>query len=303
MDQPKLERLLRLMKMLTANNDLTVDEIAEKLGISPRSVYRYIDTFRDAGFVIKKTNNCPKLDKSSPYFKDISELIHFTEEEAYILKSAIESIDENNLLKQNLKKKLYTVYDYNILAETIVSGKNGRNVGQLVQAIENKKQVVLKNYSSVHGNVIRDRLVEAYAFTTNYVQVWCFCPEENKNKLFKISRIGSVEIIPDTWQFEANHQSGYIDVFRMNSHEIYPVKLKLGLRAANLLVEEFPLASKCLTKLPDNKWLFESDVCTYDGVGRFVMGLLDDIEIVDSPDLKKYIVDHLKNSQNKYSLS
>jgi len=114
MDQPKLERLLRLMKMLTANTSLTVDEIADKLGISSRSVYRYIDTFREAGFVVKKTNNCPKLDKSSHYFKDISQLIHFTEEEAYILKSAIESIDENNLLKQNLKKKLYTIYDYNI---------------------------------------------------------------------------------------------------------------------------------------------------------------------------------------------
>lgn len=42
MDQPKLERLLRLMKMLTANNSLTVDEIAGKLAISQRSVYRYI---------------------------------------------------------------------------------------------------------------------------------------------------------------------------------------------------------------------------------------------------------------------
>jgi len=66
MDQPKLERLLRLMKMLTANNLLTMVGIANKLGISSRSVYRYIYTFRDAGFVIKKTNNCPKLDKSSP---------------------------------------------------------------------------------------------------------------------------------------------------------------------------------------------------------------------------------------------
>jgi predicted DNA-binding transcriptional regulator YafY len=303
MDQPKLERLLRLMKMLTANNSLTVDEIADKLSISSRSVYRYIDTFRDAGFVIKKTNNCPKLDKSSPYFKDISELIHFTEEEAFILKSAIENIDENNLLKQNLKKKLYTVYDYNILAETIVSGKNGRNVQQLVQAIENKKRVVLKNYSSAHGNDIRDREVEAYAFTTNYVQVWCYCPEENKNKLFKISRIGSVEILPETWQYQANHQSGYIDVFRMNSNETKPVKLKLGLRAANLLTEEFPLASKYLNKLSDNEWIFESEVCSYDGVGRFVMGLLDDIDIIETPELQKHIADHLKSIQNKFSLT
>lgn len=303
MDQPKLERLLRLMKMLTANNSLTVDEIADKLAISSRSVYRYIDTFRDAGFVIKRTNNCPKLDKSSPYFKDISELIHFTEEEAYILKSAIESIDENNLLKQNLKKKLYTVYNYNILAETIVSGKNGRNVQQLVQAIENKKRVILKNYSSAHGNDVRDREVEAFAFTTNYVQVWCYCPEENKNKLFKISRIGSVEILCETWQHAINHQSGYIDVFRMNSNEIMPVKLKLGLRAANLLMEEFPLASKFLTKLSDNEWIFESDVCSFDGVGRFILGLAEDIEIIDSPALKKYIAIRLKNLQNKFSLT
>ena len=303
MDQPKLERLLRLMKMLTANNSLTVDEIAAKLAISQRSVYRYIDTFREAGFVIKKVDNYIKLDKSSPYFKDISELIHFTEEEAFILKSAIENIDENNLLKQNLKKKLYTVYNYNILAETIVSGKNGKNVQQLVEAIENKRPVVLRNYSSAHGNDIRDRHVEAYAFTTNYVQVWCYCPEENTNKLFKVSRIGTVEILPETWRFESNHKSGYIDVFRMNSDELLPIKLKLNLRSTSLLLEEFPLATKHLQKLPNNEWLLDTQVCSYYGVGRFVMGLLDEIEIIDSPEFENYITNNLLKFQTKFTLS
>ena len=41
MDQPKLERLLRLMKMLTANNSYTVNELAERLDMSVRTVYRY----------------------------------------------------------------------------------------------------------------------------------------------------------------------------------------------------------------------------------------------------------------------
>ena len=303
MDQPKLERLLRLMKMLTANNSLTVDEIANKLSISSRSVYRYIDTFREAGFVIKKADNFIKLDKSSPYFKDISELIHFTEEEAYILKSAIENIDENNLLKQNLKKKLYTVYSYNILAETIVSGKNGRNVQLLVEAIENKRPVILRNYSSAHGKVIRDRYVEAYAFTTNYVQIWCYCSEENTNKLFKISRIGSVEILQENWKFEENHKSGYIDIFRMNSDEMLPIKLKLVLRSVSLLTEEFPLASKYIQKLNNNEWMLDTEVCSFDGVGRFVMGLLDDIEIIDSPEFDKYILELVNKFQNKLSLS
>ena len=284
MEQPKIERLLRLMKMLTANNSLTVNEIAKKLSITQRSVYRYIETFRDAGFVIKKKDKIIILDKSSPYFKDISELIHFTEEEAYILKSAIENIDENNLLKQNLKKKLYTVYNYNILAETIVSGKNGRNVQLLVDAIESNRKVILHNYSSAHGSDVRDRHVEAFAFTTNYVQIWCYCPNENRNKLFKVSRIGLVEILPEAWEHAKDHQSGYIDIFRMNSDDIIPIKLKLGLRSINLLTEEYPLASKYIQRISDNEWLLETNVCSYEGIGRFVMGLIDDIAIIDSPD-------------------
>ena len=303
MDQPKLERLLRIMKMLTANNSLTVDEIAAQLSISPRSVYRYIDTFREAGFVIKKKNSLIMFDKSSPYFKDISSLLHFSPEESYILKSAIESIDENNVLKQNLKKKLYTVYNYNILAETIVNGKNGRNVERLVEAIESRRPVVLRNYSSAHGNDIRDRYVEAFAFTTNYVQVWCYCPEEGCNKLFKVSRIGSVEIQSGYWKHTRKHKTGKIDIFRMNSCETIPITLKIGLRAMNLLVEEYPLAATQLQKLSDNQWMLQTDVCSLDGVGRFVMGLQDDIEIIDSQELKEYIVNILVKMKNKYLVS
>ena len=101
MDQPKLERLLRLMKLLTANTTYNVDQLAERLQMSRRTIYRYIDTFREAGFVIKKAGDCIRLDKESPHFRDISQLVHFTEEEAVILKSAIENIDDTNLLTSN----------------------------------------------------------------------------------------------------------------------------------------------------------------------------------------------------------
>jgi hypothetical protein len=89
----------------------------------------------------------------------------------------------------------------------------------------------------------------------------------------------------------------------MNSCDIKPIKLKLGLRSANLIQEEFPLASKYLSKLSNNEWILETNVCSYDGVGRFVMGLLDDIEIVDSPEFFHYIQNLIKNFQNKLSLS
>ena len=182
------------MKLLTANTTYNVDQLAERLQMSRRTVYRYIDTFREAGFVIKKSGDCIRLDKESPHFRDISQLVHFTEEEAVILKNAIENIDDTNMLKQNLKRKLYSVYDNKTLADTVVRGKNAPNIRRLIEAIEQERQAVLHGYLSAHGGGVRDRRVEPFAFTTNYVQVWCYDLESHTNKLFKTSRIGSVEL-------------------------------------------------------------------------------------------------------------
>lgn len=293
MDQPKIERMLRLMKMLTANTSYTVDDIAERLDMSRRTIYRYIDTFREAGFVIKKSGNHIRLDKESPHFKDISQLVHFTEEEAVILKRAIESIDDTNLLKQNLKRKLYSVYDNKILADTIVRGSNSATVHTLIEAIEEHKQVILKDYRSSHGGAVRDRRVEPFAFTTNYVQAWCYDTESHSCKLFKLSRIGSVEILPNDWEWESEHNKGFIDIFRMNGNERHPICLKLGILAHNLLVEEYPLAEEYLTQTDDG-WILQTDVASYVGVARFVVGLMDDIKIIDTPELEQYIASYVE---------
>lgn len=57
MDQAKIERLLGLMKMMSGNVNYTIDELAEKLGTSYRSIYRYIDTFKESGFVVEKLHS------------------------------------------------------------------------------------------------------------------------------------------------------------------------------------------------------------------------------------------------------
>lgn len=289
MDQPKLERLLRLMKLLTANTTYNVDQLAERLDMSRRTVYRYIDTFREAGFVIKKSGDCIRLDKESPHFRDISQLVHFTEEEAVILKSAIENIDDTNLLKQNLKRKLYSVYDNRTLADTVVRGKNAPNIRRLVEAIEEQRQVVLHGYQSGHGGEVRDRRVEPFAFTTNYVQVWCFDTEDRANKLFKTARIGEVVPTDVPWEHGDAHREGFIDAFRIHGEVRHRIRLEMGLLAYNLLCEEYPLAERDVRPAGRGRWVLDTEVASMTGVGRFVVGLLDDIRIVDSPELTEYI--------------
>lgn len=281
------------MKLLTANTTYNVDQIAARLGMSRRTVYRYIDTFREAGFVIKKSGDCIRLDKESPHFKDISQLVHFTEEEAVILKNAIESIDDTNLLKQNLKRKLYSVYDNRTLADTVVRGKNAPNVHALLEAIGERRQAVLHGYASSNSGVVSDRRVEPFAFTTNYVQVWCYEYAGGECKLFRTSRIGSVEVLDEAWTHESEHSEGFIDIFRMMSRtERQRVRMEMGTMACNLLIEEYPLAERYITDLGNGRWLLDAEVAGYKGAGRFAAGVLDDIRIVDSPGFEAYLRDY-----------
>ncbi len=301
MDQPKIERVLRLMKMMTSGNRYTVEELAERLDTSYRSIYRYIDTFKEVGFVVhKEEGGVYRLGKESRYFKDISQLIHFTDEEAHIVNQLIGGLDDTNMLKQNLRRKLSSVYNCTSLANSIVKGKNAENVNRIIEAIEEHRQVVLHDYSSSHTGSKRDREVEPIAFTTNYVQIWCYDLSDGKTKLFNTARIGDVEVRDTEWQHEAEHRCGYIDIFRNMGFEQMRVQLRLGVMAHNLLIEEYPLAERDLTQIDNTHWLLDTMVCNYAGVGRFVMGLIEDIEIIDSPDFIGYLRKKLKILEERF---
>ena len=301
MDQPKIERVLRLMKMMTSGNRYTVEELAERLDTSYRSIYRYIDTFKEVGFVVhKEEGGVYRLGKESPYFKDISQLIHFTDEEAHIVNQLIGALDDTNALKQNLRRKLSSIYHCTSLANSIVKGKNAENVNRIIDAIEERRQAILHGYSSSHTSSKRDRVVEPIAFTTNYVQIWCYDLSDNKTKLFNTARIGEVEILASEWQYESEHRCGYIDIFRNMGFEKMGVKLRLGVMAHNLLIEEYPLSERDLSQIDDSHWLLDTEVCNYAGIGRFVMGLIEDIEVIDSPEFTDYLCQKRRLFNDKF---
>ena len=204
-------------------------------------------------------------------------------------KSAIENIEETNLIKQNLKKKLASVYKHKMLADITVHPQHKNNVEKLAEAINTKRQIVLHNYQSANSNSVQDRVVEPFKFTTNLVQVWCFEPASKANKLFNIARIGEVSITNQTWKHESEHDGGYIDIFRIASNQKMPIKLALSMRAANLLREEYPLSEKDMKQQDDCTWLLETEVCSYEDVGRFVLVLYDYIQIIESPRFQTYI--------------
>lgn len=298
MDQPKIERVLRLMQLMSGTVNYSVKELSDKLDTSPRTIYRYIDTFKDAGFVVEKVHgDVFRIAEMSSRYPDLENLVYFSEEEAYIVNSLIDRLDSTNMLKANLHRKLASIYDSTTIANYVDKKSNAANVESLSKAMHDKCCVILKNYESGSSGSIRDRHVEPFAFSTNFIDVWAFDLEDGRNKVFKISRIEEVEILDEGWSMEGSHHRQPTDVFRMSGEPVEDIKLRLTTLAKNLLIEEYPLAEKDIHKWHD-RWILDTRISNVMGAGRFVMGLPGEVVISKGDALKDYVKSQIKKLQN-----
>ena len=289
MDHGRIVRLLKLMELLSSNVDYTIQELMDRLETSRRSVFRYIDSLKIAGFTMKKkgtsvhkllTNSCHKI--------ELSQLIHLSDEEAYLLHNLIGALTSDCQVAINLEKKLTALFDATSVTEIIGNKVAGENIMRLRQAIDEKKQVTLVGYESGNTMSISDRLVEPIKFSTNYTDVYAYEVATGITKVFKISRISQVEVSLTDWQHEHQHGKIETDCFRMSGNEDIPVTLKMTLKAKNLLIEEYPLSSKYIS-FDGEHWWFKGNVKELAGVGRFTLGLAGQITVTDTPVLKDYI--------------
>lgn len=138
-EQAKFQKMLEVFLMLDYKYGRTISELSDRFDIYQRTVYRYYDTFKQVDFVIENNNGYFRIDKENATAQDISQLLHFTEEEAFILSKTIHAITKKEETK---------------------------NIYNLIQAIKQQKQVVLKEYKSGNSKNIRDRIVEPIDFVS-----------------------------------------------------------------------------------------------------------------------------------------
>ena len=289
MELDKFDRQLRLLLMLTQHRNLTVDDVSRQLSMSRRSIYRYIDSYKQMGFIVVKEGPRYHIDPESPFFKQITSYIHFTEDEAMTINQVLNSVYDNSPQVRHLREKLSSLYDYKVLSKHGVDEHIAQNLAALFDAVKTERMVVLRDYASPNSAQTSDRIVEPYLFVSENSEVRCYEIKTGQNKTFKLSRIRKVEPLDLLWSHKSEHAEFFTDLFHFSGEERFPVTLILGQLSMSLLVEEYPGASAMLKKQDDGRFLLKTEVCSYKGIGRFVMGLIDDIEIVDSPDFVEYL--------------
>ena len=289
MRHDKLDRELSLLLLLTENRRYTVDQLCARLSISRRNLYYYLEFFRDYGFVVDKQGTTYRIDKSSDFFKKLFKIVHFTEDEAITIRRILDCVPDHSLQVQHLRKKLDALYDLNILDDVTLQEQFAQNVSVLYEAIKYHRCVVLHHYSSPHSNTMTDRIVEPFLFMDSNNDIRCYEISSKTNKTFKLSRMESVELLADEWQFTSQHRQLYTDIFHFSDEHLLPVRLRIGRLSYNLLIEEQPKAAVYISQEDDLHWLLNLDVCSYKGIGRFVLGLYDDIDILGDEGFLLYI--------------
>lgn len=304
MDQPKVERMLRLMQYLTGNVNYTIEDLMDKLEMSRRTIYRYLDTFKSAGFVVQRIGE--GVYRMANYRRqdiDLSKIVYFSDEEAYVVGTLIEDLDSTNAMKQGLKRKLAAVYDSTNIGEYIGNKGNSVTIGSLAAAIRDKKQVMLHKYASSHSGKVKDYIVEPFQFNTNYIDMWAYDTYDGANKRFKVDRIGEVEVLADDWVHEEAHHALPMDSFRVGGEGLEQpihIKLKMNLLAKNLMTENYPLSQREIVQGEDGAWYYEGDVYGMDGIGRFVMSQIDSIEILEGAPLVDFVQRQADYIQQRY---
>jgi proteasome accessory factor C len=286
-------RLMRLFQIIAVlkSGHWTIQQLAERFDTSARTVYRYIHLLEEVDFLIEK-------DFQNRYFIITSEddptQTLFSIEETKLIKKLIQSGTDDNPLKNSLLKKLALNSELDSVPRLFVKARLSKLVDELALAIKNKRQVVLKNYHSANSNEIRDRLVEPIHFGDNYHSVMALDTQDKVRKQFKLDRIGEVMQLDKSYQFADLHETTTTDIFGFTGDGSIWITLKLSMRAYLLMREEFPLSLSYLTKEEDH-YIFHGPVANLEGVGRFVMGLIDEVTIQTPDGLKAFVTKKMRD--------
>lgn len=299
MRHDKLERELDLLLLLTENRHYDVETLCQRLSISRRMFYYYLESFRDWGFIVEKSGRCYSIDRESPYLKRLFETINFTEEEALTMLSILNKVGEENALAQRIRYKLNRFYDFHILDNPALRERVAHCVSVLYDAIKRKRVVKLVGYASPHSDTVSDRVVEPFLLLNDNNDVRCYELSSGQNKTFKLSRMRDVIMLDLSWSHEARHKQVFTDIFMFSGEERLPVAVRLDRLAYQVFVEEYPRATHAVTPEDSAHYVLRTEVVSYRGIGRFVLGLYDHVEVLGDEGFQAYVRETLRRNYQR----
>lgn len=153
-------------------------------------------------------------------------------------------------------------------------------------AITHSQHLKLINYDSPSDGILPERIVEPLSLSLDSKRLQVYDLTEEKQRQYKIARIESLDIL--NTNFINNHLSQAIDIFGTSGSEWLSVQMHLSKRAYLLLIEEFPTSRRFVTPVGEG-YLFDGKVLSWLGIGRFVLGVIGEVKVLEPVAFKDYL--------------
>jgi predicted DNA-binding transcriptional regulator YafY len=292
-NQNKILRVFQLINLLKTEPAKSMRHISEVLNSTERTLYRYFNLLEELGFQIHR-------DEQNRVFipADITgNQLSFSRDEIVFLKKLLQSAGRNVKIKDSILGKLLVHSDVQIGTKLALNAHLGKIVDVIGQGMQTKRQVILRKYHSFHTNSITDRTVEPIAFTENYASLVAFEIASKQNKIYNIDRITSVEVTKHPFRNGKHHRVEELDPFGFSrKDEEFNIELHMSMRAALLLKEEYPMTLEHIRLLESKGYYsFKAKVFDVRPVARFILGLSQEINIIQGKELIDFLEDQLKH--------
>ena len=208
-DTKRLSRLTAILTQLQTKRIVTSTALAEKFGVSVRTIYRDIRALEDAGvpifveegkgYSLMEGYRIPPVmfTESQANALILAEQLVLKNKDASFVKDFSEAIDKiKAVLGHNVKDKANLLSERTRYSENINSEKNSNNLSQLQFALTNYTLTSIE-YKNETGKASM-RIIEPFALLStreNWLLV-AWCRLRKGFRYFRLDRIESLELLP-----------------------------------------------------------------------------------------------------------
>ncbi|MFZ1703616.1 MAG: WYL domain-containing protein [Saprospiraceae bacterium] len=254
--------------------------------MSNKSLYRDLEIIKGIGYEVKKDI------QHRNFIEGIDATIYkLSEPEKKLIISTIRHVDPITKEVNNIIEKL-KLRPPHPQPDGLRMLKGFKIIQNILIAISGNRPIILKNYRSTTINSsVRDRLVLPLHLDELKMTLTAFEFSKNKHRLYKIARIEDVELFEGQINKQLVEEIPSVDAFGCAGNIPLTISLLLSKRAASILMEEFTIVNEDLKPHSDGLYPFKYSgvVFQYEGIGRFVLGLLTEILVLESEPFKEYL--------------
>jgi len=312
MIEKKLDRIFKLIQIISSDSNLNANELASRCNVSQRTIYRYLSSLsefipicyedgykflyphslpqlnltNDELFALRLAVQNPATGPKSPYYGTLLSAITKLEE----MMNPLDTPDD-----PDIKIKSQIIYDYSL---------SSKKFTKIETAIKSKKQLII-TYFSLRIGRLADRTVDPYAliFRRHAWYLIGFCHLRRDIRTFRIERIKHVEITDE--QFE--RQDGFdIETYLDDAWELYKggevveAKIRFDPKITPLILEGRRHESQKIEIKADGSLIYTAKVRGVEEIGRWILSFGKKAEALSPPQLRSFVAGELRGALKNY---